>query len=195
MPNPLQPDFDALMERTRTQLDLLARSVAEGRISPAEFGDLFASLLEKAHTEAVVLGRQAAGDTAPQEDDDRRFAELIVDGEAEFLADFVRAIEAGELDAAAIARRAEFYTQRLQGTANEAMGLTLDPGELVYWTLGTPKTDHCEDCPSIAAGSPYTVSTIPTWPGMNETSCLMACLCTAETASGLTGFLSAAATA
>lgn len=58
------------------------------------------------------------------------------------------------------------------------------PYATLYWLLGEVKTDHCEDCPDIAMGSPYD----PPWagagsnqltqsPGDGQTECGAACKC------------------
>lgn len=188
--------FLSLHRDTSEEARALVAQVAAGEIGPRQFGDLFGALLEEAHTEAVVIGRSHAGDTAPLEEDDRRFARSIVDGESEFLAGFVRDLEddryldaEGNFRLAAAEQRAGLYAGRLVGTANEAWGLTLPPEtSLLYWRLGASDENNCSDCPELASRSPYRVDTIPTWPGRSETQCLSRCRCDVHTATGQTGF-------
>jgi hypothetical protein len=47
---------------------------------------------------------------------------------------------------------------------------------LMDWTLDDA-ADHCEDCPELADGSPYSVDDIPTWPAQGDTQCLDRCKC------------------
>lgn len=187
--------FAALHADTLREARALVGQLASGEISPRQFGELFALLLEEGHTEAVVIGRHHAGDTAPLEADDRAFAASVMDGEAEFLAGFVRDLEddryldeAGEFRRRAVEQRAGLYLGRLTGSANEAWGLTLPPEtSLLYWHLGG--TEHsCAECPSLQSQSPWRTDTIPTYPGMNETPCLANCRCFVRSASGQTGF-------
>jgi hypothetical protein len=189
-----QERLHALLERTWDELALLAALVAAGEITPAEFGDRMAAALETAHTEAVVIGREHGGDTAPAERDDRAYAEGVVDGEAEFLALFVLDLQGdryrdaeGRWDTAAIERRAQMYGNRLVGTANEVWTQTL-PGTTLYtWHLGAAE-QSCGDCPRIAAGSPYLYEDMPTMPGAGETECLTFCKCYVTTDGGDTSF-------
>ncbi len=46
----------------------------------------------------------------------------------------------------------------------------------LVWTLDD-EAEHCEDCPALAAGSPYTIEAIPTWPAQGDTECLDHCRC------------------
>jgi hypothetical protein len=185
-----QERLNALLERTWDTLADLARQVASGEITPAEFGDRMAAALETAHAAAVVLGREHGGDDAPQDQDDRRFAERMVDQEAEFLAGFVADLESGHYTgdgaaaAAAIERRAEMYGNALVGTALAVWVLTLPPTTLYWWRLG-PAEKNCGDCPSRAAGSPYTRGTLPEW---GTAECLSYCKCFVETGDGQRGF-------
>jgi len=59
-----------------------------------------------------------------------------------------------------------------------------NPYSLIYWNLGPVKTEHCDDCPGLAMGSPYD----PPWagagsnqlnqtPGDGQTECGAACKC------------------
>lgn len=95
----------------------------------------------------------------------------------------------GAVNAAAIERRANWYADRITGTANEAWTLAL-PAETthVYWILGQPQESHCEDCPRLALGSPYLVGELPTVPGRAETECRLNCLCALRTGNGQHGF-------
>jgi hypothetical protein len=188
---PDQAALNSLHAHTRRLLGDAASEYGSGTLTARGFGDRVSVLLEDAHTHAAVLGRHRAGDLAPLETDDREFARVVVDGEAEFLHAFVKDLAGGRYstedgeDLGAIGRRAGLYAHRLTGTANEALFRSLDP-EAIYWRLGA--SDHCGDCLELAARSPYTVKTIPTYPGQNATICIFSCHCSCETADGLEGF-------
>jgi len=56
------------------------------------------------------------------------------------------------------------------------------PFALVYWELGIVKTQHCDDCPAIAAGSPYNApgsggNELMQTPGDGRTACGSKCNC------------------
>lgn len=188
--------FLALHRDTGEQASALVAQVAVGEIGPRQFGELLAAVLEEAHTEAVVIGRQHAGDPAPLEADDRAFAARIVDGEAEFLAGFVRDLEQGRYEdrdgnfrVVQAQQRAGYYSNRLTGSANEAWTLTLPPETtLIYWHLNQSAHSHCGDCPSLASRSPYASAELPTRPGEGQTACIMQCRCWLQTGGGERGF-------
>ena len=56
-------------------------------------------------------------------------------------------------------------------------------GLLLIWSLD-PASNHCDDCPEIADGNPYTTSAgdnpLPTWPGDGDTQCETRCNCSVE---------------
>lgn len=186
--------FADLHATTREALSRLADEWAAGHLSPGMFTVAVDEVLLEAHTQAVVIGRTHAGDTAPQETDDRRFAETILEDEREYLRGFRRDLdegrytaEDGERDGEAVRRRAESYATRTVGSANEAMFLTLPQDTLVYWITGGAEA-HCEDCPEMEQASPWILAEMPFHVGQNATACLTNCLCSERTADGLAGF-------
>jgi hypothetical protein len=48
----------------------------------------------------------------------------------------------------------------------------------IRWVLHP--AEHCDSCLALAAGSPYTVATLPTVPGAGATDCLSYCKCGLE---------------
>lgn len=179
-----QADMTALLLATRSNVRAAVAALLEHG-SPSAFGGDMAKLLEDAHTDAVYLGRAMAGDTAPPEWDDRKFASQVMDGQLDHLDAFVSDLqgerylgEDGSWDADAIGRRAEMYLGRIVGTGNEAYGLTIDPETMIEWLLSN--AENCADCPEIAAGSPYRAEEMPTWPGMCDTACRFNCRCSTQ---------------
>lgn len=167
--------------------------------SPLERGEaalLFrqemATILTRAHTRAVYLGRYAGGDETPPDADDRVFAERVMRDEAQFLDRFVEAIGEGRytlpdgsLQSRTVRERAELYLYRVQGTANEAWALTTP--ETLTWHLDET-AENCEDCLSYAAGGPYDWHSLPAVPRDGSTACKTGCRCLLVTAAGETSF-------
>ncbi len=188
--------FADLHAQTREILADLGHQWAAGEMSARTFAEAMDEVLIEAHTRAVVIGRTHAGDDAPEDSDDRRFASLIVEEEHAYLQPFREQMEAGRYtgedgtrDGDAVARRAEKYVSRLTGSANEAWSLTLDPETAVTWRLAEPTESACSDCPELADASPWTPGELPTVPGKNETACMLACRCRLETSGGQRGFV------
>lgn len=187
--------FAALHSDTQERLATLAHQWAAGEWSSGTWAGEMDAILLDAHTQAVVIGRQHAGDDAPLEADDREFAIPIVASENAYLQGFREALERGEFDledgtrdGEAVARRASLYAGRLTGTANQAFTATLPAEADVWWQLGAEDASNCDACPAIAEGSPYPASSFDLWPGSNQTPCLSNCRCSLQTSEGLTGF-------
>lgn len=188
--------FADLHAATDAALSRLADEWAVGHLSPGMFIAAVDEVLLEAHTQAVVIGRTHAGDEAPQETDDRLFAETIVESERGYLRDFRVDLdigrytsEDGERDAEAVRRRVTSYLGRVTGTATEAWKLTLPEDTLIWWRLSQPTDSACEDCPRYAEGSPYEARSMKVLPAMNLTACQASCRCWAETDGGQRGFV------
>jgi len=67
--------------------------------------------------------------------------------------------------------KAQFMNGMLAGAGDEIE---------IYWILGTPKTENCDDCIVISRGNPYTWASIPTMPRACDTKCLFNCTCNLE---------------
>ena len=91
--------------------------------------------------------------------------------------------EAGAVEA--VQGRLELYAEPTWGVFQQAQreGFEEQSGMLLEWDLD-PASEHCADCPDIAAGSPYTLSNgdnpIPSWPGDGATSCEVRCNCSVQ---------------
>lgn len=188
--------FADLYSQTREMLSDLASEWAEGLLSARAFADAMDAVLLDAHTRAVVIGRTHGGDDAPEDDDDRRFAEIVVEGEHDFLQGFREQMnqgrytgEDGVRDGEAVARRASLYATRLTGSANEAWTLTLPEDTELTWILAAIDEGNCQRCPELADGSPYTPETLTDFPGGNTVPCRSNCRCRLETETGQRGFV------
>lgn len=136
------------------------------------------------HTQAAVLGRKLAGNNGPEGAADRAFARAVMLTQQEFLARLVREIAAGKYGPLTdgiprdLARRLEWWVRRLRGTAEEAWVRAAPPGTLFRWHLG--HSEHCDDCVERATHGPYTIETLPGYPGDGSTECGLGCHCWLE---------------
>ncbi len=179
---PTDASFAALVSGTRARLHALIDLVAGGDLDTFTFGLQMSEALRLAHTEAVILGRNLAGDLSPRELDDELFAAMVMRDQDKFLARFIGDIGAGRysnddgtLKLAQIKARANLYGSRLRGTANDVFVLASPVGALFAWHQLT--VEPCEDCPRWEAGSPYLESQLTTKPGMGQTQCGVNCGC------------------
>jgi phage portal protein BeeE len=84
--------------------------------------------------------------------------------------------------ASAVDSRLELYAEPAWNVFEHVKGEAYEyqSGLLLDWTLD-PASQHCEDCPDVADGSPYTTSTgdnpIPDWPGDDGQACGIRCNC------------------
>jgi hypothetical protein len=187
-----QSRLDSLQARVvKAQKDLLFR-YATGKIGVRQFEAVHFALLEKAHTRAAVLGRQRAGDRRGKTPQDEVFGRMAMLHQRQFLRTFTDDILAGRYTdeegnprVKAMAARMKLYTNRLTGTANETFaGSSI--GHLISWKMGA--TEHCPDCPPLAAGSPYKWDKLPTVPRAGATRCRTQCKCYLIRDDGIEGF-------
>lgn len=186
--------MDAAVLSLLAELHDATRALAAGLLTPGEWAEEAATHLEAAHTQAVVLGRQRAGDLTAEEEDDRTYAAQVMEGQGEYLDGFREAIEDDDpryLDGkdfrvGPIMSRLELYALATVGTANEAFALTSGE-DLITWNLGA--VEHsCPQCPELADGSPYKASELPTVPCGGGTQCGSRCGCYLTREDGVAGF-------
>ena len=196
-----QANLDLIREKTK---DKLNRAVGRfvSNVNVGELGAAMIDVLSDAHRDAAAVGRRRTADEHIATDDDRVLADRVIEGERSFVNAFMDDIRSGRYwDAAeerivfaAIFVRALLYLARLAGTANEAYVKASGDGETWTWILD-PEAEHCEsesgeclDCPTLAAGGPYTAETLPTYPGAGDTECLLGCRCAIVRSDGRSGF-------
>lgn len=158
---PTDADFSRLMVSTRGKLAQLGFRLNRGILDPTKYIQAVFDVLEASHAQAVKMGRNLGGDLSPIEDDDFAFAMRIMNEEAPFLNRFRTDILLGRYTDAqgrfklgAINARANLYTGRIRGTANETFVLSSEPEDTFAWHDLT--AESCAECPGIAAGGPYT---------------------------------------
>jgi hypothetical protein len=184
-------------QTAKTLSDMIKSAASAGLDKVKEAFNRVLATLANFHGQAAYIGRQKAGVLAPYGESDSLFGQLVAAGQSKFLGRFFDAIanadpryvnEDGSLNSAAIERRSGWYGLRTWGTANEAWTRSLHPATVIEWVLGGNE-DHCETCPRLAAGGPYTPYTLPTYPRAGDTDCLMNCLCHLRTEDGRTSFM------
>lgn len=180
---PTDRDFAKFVNGQRARIEELTSSLAKGNLTNREYIEALFSLLEGGHAESAFMGRQISGDLSPMDDDDFGFAELVMNGESEFLARFLSDLDGGRYyDAeqrafkeAQINQRAKMYTGKFRGTANETFVLSSEIEDEFNWHQLT--IEPCEDCPRLESGSPYVASQLRQFPGDGKTSCKTRCGC------------------
>lgn len=181
---PTDKDFGKLVTAHRRQIATLTDALSEGRLSGREYIERLFALFEDGHAEAVVMGRNLSEDFAPLEEDDRAFARLVMDGEAEYLVRFLSDIERGrytddqgQIKTKPVAARARMYTGKYRGTANEVFVLSSPEGETFAWHQLT--LEPCDDCPVLERGGPYTAEQLALigHPGQGRQQCRTNCGC------------------
>lgn len=98
-----------------------------------------------------------------------------------YLDNFAADIASGAISDAQAAARAELWSG-LAHTAyqmGKVQAMSDEAKAEIYWTA--EDDDHtCPDCEALEAGSPYTLESLPTYPGDGATQCLSACRCSID---------------
>lgn len=190
---PGQPSIEKVIAGTRRQINRLVLNYVTGKLPSRNFVDSIASLLTDRHARAAVLGRQLAGDKRPRNMGDDIFSSMVVLQEREYLQRFMRDLQVGRYTdeegnpkVSQIQQRALTYTGKLIGTANQSF-VAASRGYSFHWIMGGAE-QHCEDCPRLARGGPYSWNNLPTVPRANATQCKFHCRCYLKRTDGLEGF-------
>lgn len=177
-------EFVVFASRLDDDMRELARRFAAGELSVERWMQEFDALLKAGHTDAHLIGQRAAGgfeDVATA----RFWGGYFAQTEAQYMQGFALDLlamdpryfgEDGEWRADAMHNRMRLYLGKTRGTAGYGFVHGSPPGSQYDWELMALE-DHCEDCPVIAAGGPYTKETLYTTPGAGDTPCLGNCKC------------------
>lgn len=169
---PADEDLLRLMESFREHSEDLAESFETG-MSIEEWRQHFEMILRLGHRTAYEFGFKRARHIDPPPEMSSQVAQEVLRGERQFIDGFEDDLRAGKVKDPGL--RMAMYAGRMRGTANGGWIDGLPDDVLITWNLGVG--DHCEDCPPLAKGSPYTKQNLWTTPGSNETACLFNCLC------------------
>jgi hypothetical protein len=87
----------------------------------------------------------------------------------------------------AIRNRARLYVQKMRGTSGQAF-VSASGGDAEFnWVLAA--VEHCDECPVLAAKSPWFGDELYTTPGNGDTPCRSNCKChLVRKSDGLTSF-------
>lgn len=197
MTRPTQRDYLRLRNRSDAALANVVRTYATTDKGAAFFGKRAAAVLVQQHAQAVAMGRAlATGGSSRVTPEDRIKARSVVlgkDGEASFLAGFVRALKEGKYTdedgnpkVKSIQSRAALYSRKLAATATREFVEASGDGFTYIWKL-TPG-ENCIDCLALAAGSPYKPGQLHTVPLASDTICHSRCRCFLIRSDGVRGF-------
>jgi len=140
-----------------------------------------------AYIEAVRIGQDRAGIVGGLTDAQVQAGIRMATKRTPGIQDIGAKIQNQDLSEKQIAQRIKGITEGIVGAANEGWRTGLAPDVLITWH-DTGDSGECNDCVRLAAGSPYTVDTLPTIPGAGETQCYENCRCYLETDGGQTSF-------
>lgn len=158
-------------EASQDLLIALTERLYTGLITIEQWQIAVASLLKDMHL------AQAAHGAGGKDNLDSAAAGRVNDTlskEYTFLRDFALAIIAG-LSLALALSRVKMYAIGTQQSFWQAVVSSKSESTQIIWTLGI--AEHCDDCIRLAANSPYTPATLPTYPGAGATECLSHCKC------------------
>ena len=152
----------------------LAAQYHAASITREDFIARATALLRDHAQTAAGIGAAQFGGTA-----DSDAIDGLIDGQGDYLDGFADDIDGGGLSAAQMAARAALYGgaiwqafQMGKGDGAADAGLTQ-----CWWDLDPAVSDHCDDCPDLAEGSPYAYpDELPTFPG-GDVQCGSNCRC------------------
>ncbi len=191
---PSQADFARFLRGHSDEAEKLVRLLADGSITPTEFGDRLYAQLSRAHTYGWAMGRQRAGDLRAKDIVDELVGISKADMESDWIAGFVSQLESGwaldgegNFQAGKVLNRTKLYVGKVRGTAGEAFVEASSSESEFDWVLGGAEK-HCGDCPQLAALSPWSKDTLFQHPGDGNTPCLANCKCHLKRDDGMTSF-------
>lgn len=190
---PTQRAFNELFRTVQKRFRAITRRLANGSVDSNAWLVACVEVLTAGHENAARLGRQRAGDLVHESLMDQVLARLAMDKEGQFLKNFAGQIEAddrryrdgeGSIRQDAILNRLTQYTHGIRVTSNSAFVGTSIATDQFDWVM--LNDEHCNECPGLAAGSPYTKATLPKLPGQAE--CRHYCGCVLVRYDGRIGF-------
>lgn len=195
MPTPTNKDFARVAHSSLRNMGKLAQRLAQGDLSPDEWGDAFHALLADGHTQSWLLGANRGGrDVTGLNELASRFGQQAADTEGEWLQGFINDLDngrylddEGNLKISAVNNRSRLYVGKFRATANQSFLDSSGFDESFDWVMTA--LEHCGDCPRLAALSPYRADELFTVPGQGDTECLGNCRCIlVRLSDGIRGF-------
>lgn len=161
-------------EAARDLLTALTQQLYAGQLTIEQWQIAVASLLKDMHLAQAVFGAGGKANVTPAT---MAHVTETLKEQSTFLRDFALAILAG-LSLAMALNRVLMYGSATQQSFWWAFANSRGKRAQINWTLGI--AEHCPDCVALAANSPYTPETLPTYPGAGATECLTNCKCRLE---------------
>lgn len=155
---------------TYNALDSLTKDLYAGRVDVTGWQAAVALELRDAHLAQAMFG--AGGRVNMTQANWGRVGGTLAD-EYRYLTNFASDISSGRVsEAQALARIKQYGNATQQSYWREYAVNTIT---LLYWVLRP--VNNCSDCVNYALSSPYTIDTIPTYPGAGATRCRGNCAC------------------
>lgn len=177
------------MQRTvqstyNSMLNNIFNQYQTGNISGQVAMTRFRSAAQVAYQGAFHAGTLRAGNTFYKElgltGYDKRFGSLMRNIEAKYFKGFMGDMTKAGYPADRLLWRLGMYKQALASQYWNGYVAGLPEGTYIAWVLsmsGTPSVEHCPDCESLAANSPYLREALPTVPKSGDTQCMTMCYC------------------
>ena len=155
-------------------IDLLA----DGKLAPKDFGDVFKREIKDEYIRQYVLGR---GGLEQMTQADWGSIGGMLKEQYGYLPGFIDDIAEGKLTPGQIRVRAGMYINSAREGYERAVArnATATGSTEELWVLGATE-NHCPDCPVLADMGWVPVGEHGTYPGAGETQCVTNCLCHLE---------------
>jgi len=158
--------------------------LVSGDLTSAAWERVMADTFAKQHEGIYTAARIEYGGAEDLTKENLNWLHKEIAEEQKYLKNFRADIDAADLanvSLDAIRARADLYAGK-GNTLYQAGKTSAFEGQEVeiYWELGLPITEHCDDCPDLAANSPYTAETLPCFPGDGNTTCMTNCYCSLQ---------------
>ena len=167
--------FEKLLEDVQSRFDDLASQVAANEISAAQFRHRAERALKSGYVQAYRFGAGAQGGSPTLSDDDvtaigdafaedqaylEKFAQEISDGYVP-----VNAADRASVDGTVLlSDRANLYANSVREMYFRGVVARTADDEQIEWQIDGGK-DSCDPCLDAADNSPYTIDTLPGYPG------------------------------
>jgi hypothetical protein len=170
-------DYDSLKEEFKEALFGILGSYQKGEITVEVMEEMWCSEIRSTWEKAYGLGVRSVGNPFGVWEQDKTWLKGAETEEFGYLGKFVEDIKKNEL-AMGIEDRLGMYVETLDSVYFHGQVEGSPEFVKIIWHLRDSK--HCDDCIRLAAGSPYTKTTLPTVPRSGDSRCLSNCKCFLE---------------
>ena len=170
-------DYDSLKEEFKVALFGILGSYQRGEIKAEVMEEMWRSEIRNTWEKAYGLGIRSVGNPFGVWEQDKTWLKGAEAEEFGYLGKFAEDIKKNEL-AMGIEDRLGMYVETLDSVYFHGQVEGSPEFVKIIWHLRDSK--HCNDCIKLAAGSPYTKTTLPTVPRSGDSRCLSNCKCFLE---------------